>query len=192
VRGSLPGGAKTPRVGPSTSPLSSNAGDPNGWWPSPGPRTAVCEGNGEHIPNSGSILGESDLSYSTKSRVADRRIETLPDIVADLVGLDAHEPVDALAELLTALGPGLVDDDAIRALPAPAGVPLDGDAGPSRLTFARSAPRYGLGRCGTGPIGERGWHWAHASVVGVHDGVSLAATDHPTVHRGGEHEGHHQ
>ena len=42
--------------------------------------------------------------------------ETLPDLAADLVGLDAQAVVDALADLLTSLGPGLTDDAAILAL----------------------------------------------------------------------------
>jgi sigma-B regulation protein RsbU (phosphoserine phosphatase) len=45
--------------------------------------------------------------------------ETLPDLVVDLVRLDAHGVVDALAELLTSLGPGLADDAAILALTVP-------------------------------------------------------------------------
>jgi phosphoserine phosphatase RsbU/P len=45
--------------------------------------------------------------------------ETLPDLVVDLVGLDAHDVIDALAELLGSLGPGLADDAAILALTIP-------------------------------------------------------------------------
>ncbi len=69
------------------------------------------------------ILGPGDaLVLYTDGLVEARRPdgsmldETLPDLAADLVGLDAQAVVDALADLLTSLGPGLTDDAAILAL----------------------------------------------------------------------------
>lgn len=69
------------------------------------------------------VLGPGDaLVLYTDGLVEARRPdgsmldETLPDLAADLVGLDAQAVVDALADLLTSLGPGLTDDAAVLAL----------------------------------------------------------------------------
>jgi sigma-B regulation protein RsbU (phosphoserine phosphatase) len=69
-------------------------------------------------PGEGLVLHTDGL---TEARRPDGTMvdETLPSLVADLVGLDAHGVVDALAHFLTSLGDGLADDAAILALTVP-------------------------------------------------------------------------
>jgi sigma-B regulation protein RsbU (phosphoserine phosphatase) len=71
-------------------------------------------------PGDGLVLYTDGL---TEARRADGSMidEALPDLVAELVRLDARGMVGALAELLTSLGPGLADDAAILALTVPEG-----------------------------------------------------------------------
>jgi phosphoserine phosphatase RsbU/P len=69
-------------------------------------------------PGDGLVLHTDGL---TEARRPDRTMidETLPEVVAGLAGRDAQGLVDALAELLSSLGPGLTDDAAILALTVP-------------------------------------------------------------------------
>ncbi|GLZ48927.1 histidine kinase [Actinomycetospora sp. NBRC 106375] len=66
-------------------------------------------------PGDGLVLYTDGL---TEARRPDGTMidDTLPQVVAGLVGLAAQGVVDGLAELLTSLGPGLADDAAILAL----------------------------------------------------------------------------
>jgi sigma-B regulation protein RsbU (phosphoserine phosphatase) len=70
-------------------------------------------------PGDGLVLYTDGL---TEARRPDGTMidEAVPGLVAELVGLDAHGLVDALAQFVTSLGPGLADDVAVLALTVPA------------------------------------------------------------------------